>query len=419
MATPYMNLTLPTASISTGPGWASTLNDAITSVDSHDHTSGKGIKVPTAGININADLALNSFNMTNIRSLRLVNQGSPLALGTDLGCIYESGGNLYYNNSGGSQVQITAGAALNGASLGAIGGDYSTSTASLFYTSASKIFTFWQSSNTPAKIDTGDLILRNITTPTNAITVLVPGSLAASYSLTLPGALPGSVLPLTCNASGVIAFSSTVSAIDVTGNATFGGSLTLTGALVANGAVTLGDSSGDVITINGTVQSITVSGASIFNGAVTLGDAAADIITITGEARGVRNTFSGSALNFNPSISPVQYTLNGTLGVGTTTYPYVMTRPGSIVGYGVTFRMTAFSSVGTCRMKIQKNGVDFITGSNISFSATGLKDDRATFSRNANTFIAGDYLSMVEDNNGSSIAGTLYSHAWFEVIFDT
>lgn len=235
MSTPYMNLDLPVVSSTVGPDWANKLNVAITSIDSHDHTSGKGTLVPTSGININADLAFNTTNnATLLRSVRFINQGSPLALGTDLGCIYESGGNFYYNNSSGVAVQITSGAGLNAASIGAIGGDYATSTASLFYTSASKVFTFWQSANTPAKIDTGDVILRSISTPTNGITFQCPNSLAASYTLKYPGALPGSTLPLTCDTSGNIAFSGTMSTINVTASATFAGALSFDSAITSN-----------------------------------------------------------------------------------------------------------------------------------------------------------------------------------------
>ena len=45
MATTYMNLTLPTVGTTVGPTWASLLNTAITSIDSHDHSSGKGATI--------------------------------------------------------------------------------------------------------------------------------------------------------------------------------------------------------------------------------------------------------------------------------------------------------------------------------------------------------------------------------------
>lgn len=45
MATPDMGLDLPVPGVTTGPTWANKLNAALTTVDSHDHSSGKGAPV--------------------------------------------------------------------------------------------------------------------------------------------------------------------------------------------------------------------------------------------------------------------------------------------------------------------------------------------------------------------------------------
>lgn len=185
--TPNMDLVLPVVGAEPGPTWASDLNTAFETVDSHDHTTNKGVKVPSAGININADLTANSYNVTNLRSVRLNNNGSPLGLASDLTCVYASGGNLYYNNSSGNQVQITNGAGLNAASIGGIGGDYTTSTALEFYTSATKTFSFWQNTNNYANIEGGNVVIKepNVTSP-QGITLKSPTSLASGYNITLP-----------------------------------------------------------------------------------------------------------------------------------------------------------------------------------------------------------------------------------------
>ena len=93
--TPYMNLTLPTVSTTEGPEYATENNTAFTTVDSHNHTSGQGVQVPVAGLNINDDLSFLGFNLTTLRSLRLSAQGSPLNVVTDVGCVYESGVDLW------------------------------------------------------------------------------------------------------------------------------------------------------------------------------------------------------------------------------------------------------------------------------------------------------------------------------------
>lgn len=203
--TPNMNLLLPAPTITPGPTYASENNTAFTTIDSHDHTSGKGLPVPSAGININGDLAFNNFNSLNLRSSQYYNQASPLSLPSDLTCLYVSQGNLYYNNQLGQQVQITAGASLNAASIGGIGGDYVTSGALVYYTSLTRTYTFTSATNTPGNIDGGSITIRPIALSPHGITISAPPGLGADYALTLPSALPGSTNFVTLDSSGNIA----------------------------------------------------------------------------------------------------------------------------------------------------------------------------------------------------------------------
>lgn len=202
--TPNMSLLLPIPTITPGPTYASENNDAFEVIDAHDHTSGKGVPVPANGININNDLPFNGFNASVLRATQFQSQGSPLTLPSDLSMLYVQNGNLFYVNQIGQQVQITSGAALDATSIGGIGGDYATSTALLFYTSLDRTFTFWSNTNVPANIDAGAITIREITTSPNGITIQSPLSLPASYSLTLPSALPGGTTFLTLDNAGNI-----------------------------------------------------------------------------------------------------------------------------------------------------------------------------------------------------------------------
>lgn len=204
--TPYMNLILPVPTSEPGPTWAEELVTAFESVDSHNHSSGQGVQVPTAGLNINADLNTNNYNFTSFRSTRYQDQGSSLAGANDKGCLYIAAGNLYYNNGSGVAIQLTAGSALNAASIGGIGGDYSTSTASEYYTSAQTTFYFTQAANTVAALAGGAYSFYYNLLSGFAVTMQASASLGASYSLTLPTALPASQAVLTSNASGVMSF---------------------------------------------------------------------------------------------------------------------------------------------------------------------------------------------------------------------
>jgi hypothetical protein len=203
--TPNMGMLLPTVSLTPGPLYADENNQAFAVIDAHNHTPGNGSPIPSNGISINQDLAFNNFNATLLRSTRFTDQVSPLALITDVGCLYIAGGNLYYNNQIGQQVQITAGAALNATSIGGIGGDYVTSTASVFYTSAVSTFYFWQAANTPAFLDIGPITIRNDTLNSFGISIAPPLTLSANMSLTLFGSLPASTKILTVDNVGQIA----------------------------------------------------------------------------------------------------------------------------------------------------------------------------------------------------------------------
>lgn len=86
MATANMNLDLPTVGVTVGPTWASQLNTAITSIDSHDHTSGKGVQIPSAALNIDADVDWGNQNITNVTNIGTdtITVGGTLTAGGDV-----------------------------------------------------------------------------------------------------------------------------------------------------------------------------------------------------------------------------------------------------------------------------------------------------------------------------------------------
>lgn len=112
MATPFLNLTLPTVSVTLGPTWASEINAAFETIDSHDHTSGKGAKVPTAGLNINADLDFNEFSALNLKLLNYEQRTSSPSGSTFAASTSVYNGDLYYTNTSGVAIQLTSGGAI-------------------------------------------------------------------------------------------------------------------------------------------------------------------------------------------------------------------------------------------------------------------------------------------------------------------
>lgn len=110
--TANMNLNLPTPEVTLGPEWATALNTALDLVDSHDHTSGKGVQVPTAGLNIDANLDFNENKATNLAAVQLQNLAAPDAGALNANSVQIVNGDLWAINGAGVAVQITSGSTV-------------------------------------------------------------------------------------------------------------------------------------------------------------------------------------------------------------------------------------------------------------------------------------------------------------------
>lgn len=254
--TPNMSLTLPTPGSEPGPAYGTDQNASFTRVDSHNHTSGQGVAIPAGGLNINSDLPFGGFNATLLRSTRFVSQSSVLSAGTDLACVYVSGGNLYYNNSGGTAVQITSGSSVN-AGAGSITG-LPSGTASVSF--ASSTYFFRSATSTPATIDVGSVIVRNTTSSGHGVTLSPINALAADYSLTLPS-IPAQTNVMTLDTSGNMG-STTYDAVgqamtSVGANAIANTRTRTTGTTVAAGGVASSSSSGTFTTTSTSAVQVT------------------------------------------------------------------------------------------------------------------------------------------------------------------
>ena len=207
MITPLMGLLLPDVNVTLGPIWASELNTALSSIDSHDHTTGKGKKIPlSTGVNINADIDLTStYNMINARSLRFLNNASVLIGTTDVGCVYEVAGDLWYNNGAGVPVHITSGAGLAFASLGTIGGDYGPGDpAEVSYSALLSEYTFTQDPGVAAAINTGDIYIYDTVLGGKYVHLKVKSGLIANYDFEFPDTLPSSDAVMVLSSTGKV-----------------------------------------------------------------------------------------------------------------------------------------------------------------------------------------------------------------------
>lgn len=191
----YMNLPNPVPGEDPGPDYADNLYSSLVILDQHDHTPGSGQQIAPDGLNINNNLPFNGNNAIDLRSVRFRPQSTPIPGSTpDLGCLYESGVDLYYNDGSGNQIRITQSGTVAGAS-GTITG-LPSGTASAAFVAPSGTFVFQQATNTGANMDIATLILRypgSYPTPAgNFIAIQAPSSLATGFAFTLPANTPAS-----------------------------------------------------------------------------------------------------------------------------------------------------------------------------------------------------------------------------------
>ena len=191
VTTDFMSLVLPVSEVTTGPGWAVLLNTALTTVDSHDHTTGKGNAITQAALSFNATVDFNEQTASNISAVTFQNLTSTIATAVS---VFSLDGDLYYNDNASNSVRITSGGALDVSSVGGIGGDYTTTSATSFYTDATLTYYFQDSNADRASLDAN--LVGNFTTYSSAQSlnpqtdqiVLVSGN----TTLTLPAAATSS-----------------------------------------------------------------------------------------------------------------------------------------------------------------------------------------------------------------------------------
>lgn len=256
---PNMNLPVPSVGVDFGPDWANNLNASLSIIDQHNHSSGSGVQITPNGLNINSDLSFISNNAINIRSSRYTPQLSVLSGASDLGCVYVSGADLYYNDTSGNQVRITSGGSVNATSSGISSGSATASfVASVLVVNAA--------SNTPANIQVASILLGNNISGSNYLTLSPPSAMGSNFSLILPN-VPASTSFLQIDNSGNIS-----GAIPVSGGITasnlapsiansfvpsgailaYGGALSPAGFLICDGSSYLRSAQPNLFTAIGT-----------------------------------------------------------------------------------------------------------------------------------------------------------------------
>jgi hypothetical protein len=274
MATAAMGLTLPVVGVTPGATAGTNIVDNFNIIDVHDHSSGKGVQVPAAGLNINAALSFGNQKAFNLSFVQLVSQGASPVGANDRPNVHVLNGDLYYTNSSGTAVQITNAGSISGTS-GSIGGLASPASAQF----ATNAFTWKATATDYAKFNLSEINIYPFTTsPSNALTLKVSNSVTA-YTITLPDAAPASTQPLGMTSGGVIqalTYDSIGTNMTSTGaNAIAASRTRATGTTVAAGGVAISASSGTFTTtsitnvdVTNLSVTITTSGRPVFIGLV-------------------------------------------------------------------------------------------------------------------------------------------------------
>lgn len=236
MTTPNMNLTLPVVSTTPGPQWANQINADLALVDAHNHTSGFGARIPTAALNINADLLFNNYSAAQLYSTQFNDLG--VASPSIIAGLYVKSGDLYYNNGSAVPVRLTNGSSIVGAG-GTIGGLPSAiwPTASVNFVDGTASYVFQQATNQAAAMDVGPVTVRKTTTSSAGVTIK-PSTSTTSYDLTLPSAVPAAQSMLSIATTGVVTNATPDSTITVTSSQIKVAALGIQTGNIANGAVT-------------------------------------------------------------------------------------------------------------------------------------------------------------------------------------
>jgi len=305
--TPNMNLIQPTIGIDSGLFWEQSSNNNSYILDGHNHSPGYGVQINPSGININADLTFNNTNnLIQVRSVRFQPLNANISNPADIGCLYESVNNLWFNDGLGNQVQITSGGSVNATSSGISSGS---ATAGFL----SSVLVVSSAPNTPANIQAQSILLGNNIANSKYVTLSAPSSLAANYNLILPS-IPGSSSFLQIDTAGNITAGPTIAAgigtSNIAPNAVTNSELALglqmfTSALtISAGAVTM-----NVATANSFYVLCTASAALTVNLSNFI-DGQAAIISINAAGYTVPVTFTPAtgAVKWQGAMQPAQTT---------------------------------------------------------------------------------------------------------------
>ena len=323
--TPNMHMDLPVVQGEVGPLWAQELNTAIgTVIDAHDHTSGNGIQVPVAGLNIDDDLSLGEHNATEVLGVQFKSRDVP-STGTFEAGLFVNSPDLYYQDGAGNNVQLTSGGAIVPSGTGEFNGFYGdyahagpSANAGAFYYDAGQSYEFYQDTGRVARASGVFAQLQSIQATQNDFYLATAGGTAGG---------------ITASPTGGWLLRST------------DGTFTLAGAAAASSSY-------------GTAVQITGLTGSAGDYAFSLNDSTSDFMLSASRAAASAAVFGGLALRVNGN--GIAYPRDG-LGLGVNFYDADLSKSiGSLHGFYKT-QGSSTTGAGGVRLVAAYNGAEATT----------------------------------------------------------
>jgi hypothetical protein len=217
VTTTNMGLVLPVPGSTPGPTWASQLVTALTSIDAHDHTPGKGVPIPSAAINWNNNPDLGGSSILNPFRVQFFGGAPGVALD-----LYTNGADLFFLDGSSRPVQLTSSGGVNvsGTARG-INGQYATDPThpSVVYATGSGEYVFTTNGSTLgalkfAKVKMGvQALAGNLTITDNDQVNILLVDTTANRTITLPvpsSASAGRIFTVVDSTGGAMAHPITV-----------------------------------------------------------------------------------------------------------------------------------------------------------------------------------------------------------------
>ncbi len=360
-----MGLTTSSVGVTAGPTWATNEQTNLTTLDNHDHTSGKGVQLGPSSLNINADL---EFNQNSASELKNVIFDSSVTAASTNYSLYQSSGNVYWRNGSGTAVQITDGSAVN-TSGGSISG--MSANAQVLFSSNAYVFKFDSTLSDPgiAKLGCADITMYKYDASGSAanVTLKFLGS-GTTGVLTVPDET-GTLLSTATSFAGTISVATSASNASITlsphgtGHVVAGNG-GATGKITSNGAYDL------ILDTNSGTNSSSIAITDNSNGNISLiPNGTGEIVIGSGSSAG-KITSSGAhdlVLDTNAGSSSSSITItdaaNGNIALNTNGTGEVVVGSGSASGkitssgtYDLVLDTNAGTNSGTITITDGANG---------------------------------------------------------------